>query len=442
MKRVALIPVYCSGIQRSSKLTLAWYELLAKQIERYFDTQSGGRAGLTCRAFDWRQIPLTAQQWAQAGVLAGRQVVDWMASRGDIVKADFDVFVVLIEDGVSYGGIAPNEAPEIVHVAAVGTADDPFGAALVLHELGHRLEATHTYLQTPGGVSEYDGPFCVMGREVGKHVYLEPQLVVPAQGASEGDAVFGPGMCFINLVRCGWMNPRRYGVWLTSGSISGGVQTVEISALNGTPPDTVERAKVACIIDFGRATDRLVIEYRSPNVAFDAGVPASAAAAPTKGGAAKVVANGGQLVVYRTASLDDPTPLQVNAVDAVPGQILSFTTPLAQALGQALGPVAQATLKLVVLRVTSLSVRFRIEWQLGAAPQFERTAQLKDFLQWQVAGHDAGGDPVQVALKALAEAQDLARLRELVGPRDKPALSEAMQGRLEALNAIAQKLRL
>jgi hypothetical protein len=357
MTRVALIPVFCTDTQRQCKLNLAWYELLAKQIERYFDTQSGGRAGLTCRAFDWRQIPLTAQQWAQAGVLAGREVVDWMASRGEIAKADFDVFVVLIDDGASSGGIAPNEAPEMVHVAAVGNGDNPFGAALVLHELGHRLGATHTYLQTPGGVSEYGGPFCVMGREGGKYASVDPLLNAPALGAAATDAVFGPGICFLNLVRCGWMNPRRYGVWLTSGSIGGGVQTVEIAALNGTPRDTVERAKAACIIDFGRATDRLVIEYRSPSVEYDRGVPTTASVSPTKGGAAKVVPKSGQLVVYRTASFDDAIPLQINAVDAVPGQMLTFTSPLAHALGQAVGPVAQATLKLVVLRVTGLSVR-------------------------------------------------------------------------------------
>jgi hypothetical protein len=60
--------------------------------------------------------------------------------------------------------------------------------------------------------------------------------------------------------------------------------------------------------------------------------------------------------------------------------------------------------------------------------------------RWQ--GHNMGDDPVRATLKTLAEVQDLARLRDLVGPHDKGALHEALQTRLEALNASVQKLRL
>jgi len=397
---------------------------LGTEIDSYYDAQSGGRLSVQCIAFEWQQISMTTAQWHDAGALAGRRVYESMITGGVLSRDDFDHFVVLIDDNISSLGVTPHEAPETSIISAVGQRWQ-FTASNVIHELGHRLGAVHTWLDSPNGPIEYGGLFCVMGFENTKYAYLDQALIAPNEGAQGAIARFGPGMCFPNLVRAQWADPLLHAVRLTpyaTGSVSGAIQ---IAALHGAPKANQANPPVACIVELD---DWYVIEYRSTSSQYDAGVPNDSP--PYKG----------DLVVYRTPSTGPFAPLQVGTITAEPGNILTIdSSPLAEQLAQQLakktGGIAGSPLKLIVTNVdeTGQSVSFRVEKVGGRPPQYSRTEGLKDFMQWAISGRNDYDDPVLVVLKALAEISDLSRLRRISGPRDAEALGHAMDRRISNL---------
>ncbi|MGH6910907.1 MAG: hypothetical protein ACREEG_12020, partial [Phenylobacterium sp.] len=176
--RCAILPVFCKGTERQTTLTVEWLRLLGTAVDAYYNRQSGGRENLACTVFDWRQIALTTEEWSAAGFLVGRQVYEAMADEGILRREDFDHFVVLIDDVASRSGVTPNEAPETSLISARDTT-----ATLVAHDLGHRFNAGHSFLEGPDGPIEYGGRFCVMGAEGGKHDFLDAALNVPPGGA-------------------------------------------------------------------------------------------------------------------------------------------------------------------------------------------------------------------------------------------------------------------
>jgi Metallo-peptidase family M12B Reprolysin-like len=422
--RCAIIPVYCAGTARRTTYTKAWLERLGGALSAYYATQSGGRAALSCTAFEWQQLPLTTQQWIAAGTQAGRDVVAWMASDGLVSRDDFDHFVLLIDDAISSGGRTPHDAPETSLVAAVGVSP-----ALVAHELGHRFGAVHTFLDSPDGPIQYGGPYCVMGSENGKHSFLDASLAVPAEGAPS-PARNGPGMCFANLLNTGWADVDAHALKLEPYSDGTLGAVVQLAALDGAPPAGRPGLPVACVIEL---EDRYQVEYRSPTTHYDQDVP----------NAAKPAA--GDLVVYRSPADGALQTLQVAAVAAEAGAVLSIVDPaLAQALARKTGGTP-GSFRLVVLGVDpgGRSVSFRVERTLGKPPFFDRTEGLMDYLRWALVDQPlpAHDDPVLTMLKALAEIHDLQRLQRISGPRDRAALARVLRRRQGDLVHLAGRIQ-
>lgn len=426
--RVAIIPVYCQDTQRRSTFSRAWLQRLGALIDSYFRLQSGERTAMPCTVFEWTEIPMTTAQWIDAKALAGRRAYESLIRTGLLSRDDFDHFVILIDDNISSLGVTPSEAWETSIIAAVGQTW-PFTATNVLHELGHKVNAVHTKLDSPDGPVEYGGLFCIMGFENTKYAYLEQTLLGPDEGAQGAIARFGPGLCFPNLVLAGWADPSLHAVRLkpyANGSVS---DTVQIAALHGAPQAGQPAQPVACIVELD---DWYVVEYRSPMNGYDAGVPNSSR--PYMG----------DIVIYRTPAGGPFVPLQVGTITAEPGSILTIdATPLSDQLAQQTGGVAGSPLKFAITNVDEAGqwVTLRVEKTQGRPPQYFRTDSLMDFLQWGISGRNTNGDPLLSALKTLAEINDLSRLRRVLGLHDTEALSQAVQRRINDLTNQVRRLK-
>lgn len=425
--RCAILPVFCSGTERQTSVSRAWLERVGGALQAYFDRQSGGRANMTFTAFEWRQIALTTEAWVKAGALVGRQVYESLADDGTLRRDEFDHFVILIDDQDSSGGVTPNEAPETSIIAAAGVTP-----TLIAHELGHRLKVGHTYREGPDGPIAYGGPFCVMGGEGDKHDFYDPSLDVPSEGASDINARSGPGMCFANLVTAGWADPFYHALRLrpfASGTLSA---SIELGALDGAPAPGATGLPVACVMEL---EDWYIAEYRSPTSAYDREV------------ANNIPPRRGTLVLYRSPAHSPLVPLQVATAEVLPGSTLSLGDPAFNAALEKIGGVPGTPLQLTVTHVDpgGKMVGLRIERRLGKPPLYERTEDLLDFLQWAVVGRDfgeRGKEGVLPLLKSLAEIQHLSRLQRIGPPRDRPALEQALQLRIEELQGQARNIRL
>lgn len=423
--RIAILPVFPSDVDRGTTLTKAWLQRAGDAVASFFNAQSGGRMSMRMTAFDWRRLEMTQQQWLDDGLMAGRTVYKAFAAQNLFDEKAFDHFIVLIDDGVSTLGVTPNEAPETSLIGARGVTP-----ALIAHEIGHRLGAGHTFLETADGLKEYDGPFCIMGREGAKHSFSDAPLVQPTEGATEANAWSGPGVCFPNLVAIGWADPQQHALEPQAYSGGGLSSVIELSALDGAPPPS-RPLKVACIILRG---DRYIVEYRSPASGFDRAVPN---ATPP---------NRGDLVVYRSPPTGALQPVQTAAVAARPGAIVTLgDDTLVLALAERTGGVPGTRLRLTVLQVdpAGRKITLRIEARVGHAPQYERTEGIFDFLQWAVVGRELGKDErmgPMATIKTVLEIEHLERLRGLSHPAERAGLDLALRERKAELRALTKHL--
>ena len=421
--RWLMIPVSPNDVERGTELSRDWLQQCGDTVSAFFERQSGGRGPFSCETLDWRQLDMTRQQWANAGATVGRTVYNGLSQAGVINTGDHDHYVLIIDDQISTLGVTPNEAPETSLIAA-----QSFSASLLAHELAHRLGAGHTFLSTPSGSQEYGGLFCLMGFENAKHSHTDPALINQAVGATAFNAQSGPGLCFPNLVATGWADAQAHALQIdasTNGELS---SVIDLPALAGAPPPGVN-ARPACIVTIG---DRFVLEYRSPSVPDDAGMPGTSPV------------NQGDLVVYQSPPTGSLLPVQVAAAAVFPGLVLPLVDgSLRQKLADATGGSVGIPLQVTVLRVDPnlRKVSLRIEAKPFKVPQFERTDDIFDFLRWAIAGREVPGEDqlnIVPLVRQLAELQHLDQQRRLAGPRDAESLKAVIAQRLDQVKKTAR----
>ena len=421
--RWAIIPVFPNDFGRATQLTREWLQRVGDAVSEYFMRQSGGRVAMSCTALDWQRLSISSQEWIDAGFLVGRQTCTALAAKGVLRKEDFDHFVLLIDDGLSTGGVTPRVAPETSLIGALSATPTLFA-----HELAHRFGAGHTFLEKPQGNQEYGGPFCLMGGEGGKYSHSVESLIALNINVPRAQTASGPGLCFPNLVATGWADPGVHALSIAADASGEFSTVIELPALAGAPPPGEPKAS-ACIITLG---DRYVLEYRSPTTQDDAGVPKQEATTQ------------GHLVIYRSAPTGPLVPLQVATIGVYPGAVLPLgaSAPrkqLAEAIGG--GPISPLTVTVLRTDPASRIVSVRIEARKMKFPQFERTDDLFDFMKWAIVGREfLGEDRLNIIplLRNLAELHHLDLERRLAGPRNAAALTQVLQTKLATLEHLAR----
>ena len=409
---IAILLVSRTGEKRRTSLTSSWFKTLSSQVQAYFRQQSGGRVECRFVVFEWLELSITSEQWWKAGPSVGDEVRKQAAIAYGFDEHQFDRYIIVIDDLTSRLGVTDYKTD--TRIAAIDATP-----ALVAHELGHAFGAHHTKLETPDGPSEYDGPFCVMGREGGKYSWFDRNL--DTMDINANHSASGPGMCVVSLSQTGWLDIGTHCKHVASrhdGTVS---STARIAALNGAPTPGANTL-VGCIVD---SYDRFVIEYRSSQVFWDQGL------------AGHVPSANGWLVVYRSPLEGALDALQVASIAVSVGATLKIDT-------QGYYPFGGGPLSMSILRVdsSSRSVEFRVERRVGKAPQHERTEEILDYLQWPILASknplkDEGLDQLAIALNQLRE---LKRLRRLSGPRLEGELGHAVDEQIAKVQQFASQL--
>ena len=411
--KIAILLLSCTGTARRTELTVDWFRMLARQVRQYFYDQSGGR--LTCEfsVFDWLQLSFSTEDWQQAGIMVGDRARAEAADYHGFAEADFDRFILVIDDQIAVGGVTDYKTDTRV------SADDAT-PALIEHELGHAFGVRHTQLETPEGPSEYDGPFCVMGREGGKHSFFDPVLVAPDVGAAERHSASGPGMCLVSLSQATWLDIDQHCHRLTPVSSGSIAATVRIAALDGAPSGPVA-TRVGCVID---TYDRFVIEYRHPDSRWDAGLPVGSA-------------SGGWLVAYRSPSQGPLNALQAGATPVAVGASLVIDDHPFYLFGG--GPLR---LWVVSIDQAGRTIDLRVQKSVGKPPRYFATESLFDFLHWPILSQEfvKPDEPVDQLAESIGKLRELRFLERVSGPRAAPSLRLAAQAQVRQIRDLIANL--
>ena len=129
--KVAVLPVTVSDKARFTTLTRAWIERACESVRRYFTDQSGGRAQLEFKVFDWYALSLTHDDWLKLGSNVSEIVNAEIAEGLQISFEGFDRFVYIQDFNTSIYGVTNGDETRI-------EARD-FDPTLLAHEFGHVL---------------------------------------------------------------------------------------------------------------------------------------------------------------------------------------------------------------------------------------------------------------------------------------------------------------
>jgi len=301
--KIAVLPVYCSDVPRTSTISETQIKDVCQDVARYFRDQSGGRENLEYRVFDWFKLELTRAQWTELQFAAGDTVVPMIQTRTGINLSAYEHFVLLIDLPEAVGGAWDSDDPTLRYLHLSGPQ---FSPALLAHELGHLAGSDHADLGTPQGAKEYMDSFCVMGSEGSKYTFANAQL--PDRHRNSG-----PGMVASTLRACNWLDFEQLHatVNLGLGDPARAEAVVELAALDGAPAPGWQGLPVVAWSDGVASNARLLLEFRDRD-GWDRALP--------HGGGSP-----GWLVAHLTSyPQPDASSLQIGAIGASPGAVLEL----------------------------------------------------------------------------------------------------------------------
>ena len=419
--KLAVLLVTCKGSPRVTTLTDAWAERATTQVRRYIESQSGGRAGLECRVFEWTPLSFTTAEWMAEGATVGNRVRPEVARAHNADLAGFDYCAIVVDHVESH--LAATFGHDILMAA------QDFTPAILAHELGHAFGAIHTQLDSPNGPVVYGGPFCIMGAEGGKYSFADPLLSLPDSGSTH--AMSGPNMCVPSLLSTKWLDLRTHGVG-RSVSADGSIGSiVRIAALDGAPRDGTAGPPVCAYVDAG---DRYLLEYRVPQSSWDTGLPD-----PDQHAAA------GWVIAHRTPVNGPLDSLQIGALAAAPGRsiVLGADNPFDLFTP---GPLKISVLGFDArMRTVDVSLSRRKARQLPSERSFGGVAVGAGGVVWTPGGglQPVGPEsPLHSILQRLGELETMRLLVSVGGARYAGELRAAAEAALTSLREAVMAVRL
>jgi hypothetical protein len=174
---IAVLLVYHLDTPRTSPITRDWVQIIADNVDYYYQRQSGQRENPIIKVFDWVRLPETYKKWASYGIDDGESGIKIVAAVQAALGVDLSGFqhfgfIIDVPDN-SAGAFFPALNTKYGHFSA-----RDFTPAFFAHEVGHLFNKApyngHANLDTPGGPMEYGDQFCIMGAEGSKFSSYNP----------------------------------------------------------------------------------------------------------------------------------------------------------------------------------------------------------------------------------------------------------------------------